>query len=433
MTAPASAPAPVARSSTAPVAPAKPRRRFLTRTPDKLRLAMGSVLALCLLIGAATMVVTLAQSSAMSATSRETGQIVGLLQARGSLVDAQATATNAFLVGGLEPAELRLRYQGALAEGSSALTTLAGQTDDGDARLSSASSGIAVYSGLIEQARANNRQGFPVGTAYLNQASQALTTQVLAPIDETVIDTANASANDFALIAGMPNLRWGLIVAALVLIGVQVWLTRRTRRTFNVPMLAGTVVFAIAALYLANTVQNAADVAAATRESSYRATLATAQAVSLVAEARSDEAFGLIRRGSGATYETDFDAAITQARADLQRSTEADWTTASQELPGLLEDWVTQHDEIRALDDGGDWDGAVALATSSGEGSPAAAYQAFVDTATDYVAEQSNQIQQTMASQGSQVVLAGWLMVIAAIACAAGSWFGLSRRLEEYR
>ena len=38
--------------------------------------------------------------------------------------------------------------------------------------MESANAGLARYTGLIEQARANNRQGFPVGAAYQRQANE---------------------------------------------------------------------------------------------------------------------------------------------------------------------------------------------------------------------------------------------------------------------
>ena len=40
---------------------------------------------------------------------------------------------------------------------------------------------LPVYSGLVETARANNRQGFPVGAAYLRDASNLMRGRILPP------------------------------------------------------------------------------------------------------------------------------------------------------------------------------------------------------------------------------------------------------------
>ena len=42
------------------------------------------------------------------------------------------------------------------------------------ADLAAVADSVQRYAGLVESARANNRQGFPVGAAYLDQASAAL-------------------------------------------------------------------------------------------------------------------------------------------------------------------------------------------------------------------------------------------------------------------
>ena len=38
---------------------------------------------------------------------------------------------------------------------------------------------LAAYTGLVEAARANNVQGFPIGSAYLREASSLMQTKLL--------------------------------------------------------------------------------------------------------------------------------------------------------------------------------------------------------------------------------------------------------------
>src|SRR5689334_4278244 len=82
-----------------------------------------------------------------------------------SLSDADATASSAFLSGGIEPAGARTQYAADIAKAGSALAMAASST--GGSRLDGSplvrlTTQLPVYTGLVETARANNRQGFPV-------------------------------------------------------------------------------------------------------------------------------------------------------------------------------------------------------------------------------------------------------------------------------
>ena len=83
-----------------------------------------------------------------------------------SLADADATVTSGFLSGGLEPSGVRARYDGQVAEATSRLTQAgarAGVDRVTADRIADIGAQLPVYTGLIERARANNRQGFPLG------------------------------------------------------------------------------------------------------------------------------------------------------------------------------------------------------------------------------------------------------------------------------
>jgi len=88
---------------------------------------------------------------------------------------------------------------------------------------------------------------------------------------------------------------------------------------------------------------------------------------------------------------------------------------------------------VRELDDSGDWDGAVALATSTEPGDPTALYATYVESATAEVEESSAQARDGFRSAGTGVVVAGWALVAAGLVCAVLSWRGINKRLEEYR
>ncbi|WP_069388043.1 hypothetical protein [Cellulosimicrobium cellulans] len=433
------APAPAARVGT-PGAPGPSgdgsarvarARGALRRTPGRLRLVMALCVLASLVLGALGFQAGAVQSRALDAAAEDAAQLVGVQEVRNALVAADATATGAFLVGGLEPAEQRARYDELVDAAASDLATLSGSNGADAELLGEVAADLTTYTGLVEQARAANRQGFPVGSAYLDQASTILREQMLPTLDEVVLDDADRVAADFA---GVRNALWvlaGGLLALAALVLSQVWLARRTHRVLNVGLATATgvvlVVGVVGTLLLSQASARAHDV----RTGSYAATLAASQAYALANDAKSMEAFTLIKRGSGQAYEEEFVAATDDAAQRL------DDAAADGVLDGssaqALDVWVARHAEIRALDDEGDWDGAVALATSTDAESPNAAFEEFSASARDDIETNAVATRDDLASAGTRSAVAGWLLLAAGAAAAVLSWRGVTARLEEYR
>src|SRR5215472_4047428 len=151
-------------------------------TPAKLRLLLIGVLALSLIWGAVAAWTVAAHASATANVLSVSEQLsLDAQQIYRSLSDADATDAAAFLSGGLEPLSLRHRYQADIAQAArrlEAATAAAGNSAAGT-RLATLAAGLPEYTGLIETARANNRQGFPVGAAYIAQASSLMRSTLL--------------------------------------------------------------------------------------------------------------------------------------------------------------------------------------------------------------------------------------------------------------
>ncbi|MFI2703465.1 hypothetical protein [Cellulosimicrobium composti] len=422
-----SAPAPAA----APPARASRARRALRRTPGKLRLVMALCVLAALALGVLGFQAGSVQSRALEAASEDAAQLVGVQEVRNALVAADATATGAFLVGGLEPADQRARYDDLVDQAATRLATLSGSNEGDAALLGEVAADLTVYTGLVEQARANNRQGFPVGSAYLDQASTILREQMLPTLDEVVLDDADRVAADFS---GVRNALWvlaGGLLALAVLLASQVWLARRTHRVLNVGLAVATgvvlVVGVVATVLLAQASSRAQDV----RTGPYAATLAASQAYSLGNDAKSMEAFTLIKRGSGQAYEEAFVTATDDAAARLDAAAAEgilDGSTAQ-----ALDAWVARHAEIRALDDDGRWDEAVALATATDPESPNAAFDAFSASARDDIETGAAATSDRLDGAATTATVAGWLVLVAGLVAALLAWRGVSARLEEYR
>ena len=78
-----------------------------------------------------------------------------------SMSDADATAASAFLSTGAEPPALRTRYLNDIdAAGAALVNASAGDVADRDA-LRQIATGLPIYTGLVETARADNHLGLP--------------------------------------------------------------------------------------------------------------------------------------------------------------------------------------------------------------------------------------------------------------------------------
>lgn len=416
--APAPAPAPARRTGV---------RAALSRTPGRMRVAGVIAVVASLAVGVLGLRAGLAQSDALAAADADTTQLVGIQDVRNDLVVADATATNAFLVGGLEPPEQRARYDAAIASAAHGLAQLAGSNEADAELLGKATAGLTTYTGLVEQARANNRQGFPVGAAYLDQASTVLRTDVLPNLDDLVDANSDRVDASFDSVGEVPWLLALGILALAALVVVQVWMARRTHRRLNAGLFWSTVLALAASVGGAFVLGSTAARAGDARHGPYDATVSVSRAYSLANDAKSMESFTLIKRGSGQAYEEQFVAETDQARTLLSRPT-VDTT-----LVPLLDDWVAAHQKIRALDDGGNWDGAVALAISPAPGDPNDVFETFSTAASSSLEASATQTHDALSGSGGSAVLVGWLMLVAGLLAAVLSWRGVSTRVEEYR
>ena len=367
----------------------------------------------------------LAQSRALASAQADTRQLVGVQDVRNDLVIADATATNAFLVGGLEPPAQRAKYDAAIDSAANGLAQLAGSNDADADLLGKATAGLTRYTGLVEQARANNRQGFPVGAAYLDQASSVLRSDVLPELDTLVTANADRVDSSFGAVTATPWLLALGLIALVAFVIVQVWLARRTHRRLNSGLFWATVLALVAsiagAVVLGMTASKASDV----QSGSYSDTVAVSQAFSLANDAKSMESFTLIKRGSGASYEETYKTEVAQARELLSGVDDA--------LVQSLDAWTAEHQKIRDLDDAGQWDQAVALAISAEPGSPNAAFDEFSAAASASLEASASATQQALSGAGTSAVLVGWLILLAGLVAAVLSWRGISKRVEEYR
>ena len=401
-------------------------------TPGRLR-AVGIVSVVAtLLFGLAAGQAFRSADGALGRAAANSDQLVRIQAIQTSVVQADADATNAFLVGGLEPAAQRADYTEAIASASGLIAQAAQhQPADGDA-LAALNQSLVSYTSQVEQARANNRQALPIGAQYLKGASADLRADAL-PLLANLGEANNARVTeefDRAARSALWLVAGGLLTLVVLALSL-VWLARRTRRIVNVPLAAAAllvlvtlVVGTVGLLSVKGSVDD-------TRAGVYADTLSTARARIAGFDAKSNESLTLIARGSGASFEKAWQASSAAVTTEIAQLEAGPASAGRDPLP--WSDYATVHQKIRALDDGGDWEGAVELATGDGAETGNATFAAF-DTASDeQLSALSEQTSNQLDGTGGWLPFAGVLGLLAGVVAALCAWWGVSMRLEEYR
>lgn len=395
------------------------------RTPDRLRrlrlvvVSTGLVLAILGTTAMALLTLTLRQAA------NDVEQLVRVQTIETDLLVADANATNTFLVGGLESPQRRAAYDSALAE-VAGLVSQAAQAQPADAdALASLNAQVLDYAGLVEAARANNRQGLPVGAQYLRQASNGLRADALPVADALVqADTARATAS---LTTG-----WGWLLpllglgATAVLVVVQVRVARQFKRRINGGLLVGSLV--LAGLSLTSLVALAALAASVSAARSDFDDVNDAGTSRVQANlAKSSESLTLIARGSGQPYEDSWRASSAQVTDRLSGIRDPSVFT------GQWQTYAAVHTKIRSLDDGGSWDDAVGLAVGSGQGSSNAAFAPFDQAVASFVSSTGTGAVSSLRHHQTGLVLGCLLTLLAGLGAAWSGSRGIAARLREYR
>jgi hypothetical protein len=367
------------------------------------------------------------RDSSLGAADAASQQLLAVQDVQVRLVHADSIARENYLRGGIEDAAKRATYESELAAVSEGLVAVSNQVLDNEAgKLAVVSSQLSRYAGLVEQARANNRQGFPVGAAYLRTANSLSTTMVtgLRDVQTSLRHQVNDSL-DRADKAGawMHLTGWPLLILLLVGGG---WVAFRFRRLLNVPLaVAAGATFLL--LVIGGSLQGGAmsDAEAATGSSLQAADL-VAQARSAAFEARAQESSTLIARGSGGDDSAWQASTATVAIALEQLCTVADECS----LIAVYGDYSDAHDAVRAADDSGDWDSARDISL---DGAAASAFAAFDEQSGSTAASFAGAAAYAMSTAPDG--LAGLRVVVFLGGLLVGAFVlvGYGQRLREYR
>jgi hypothetical protein len=419
--------------------------RVGSTTPERLRRVAATLVLGCLLTAVVSVLGGLAHTQAV----QESGTRIAVLSADAaelyrSLADADATATRGYVSGGLEPAAVRARYDDDIARAADRLVQAASRlpaADPAAVPVSTIGVQLPVYAGLMESARTYNRQGLPLGQSYLDSASRLMRSTILPAAEElrrmqtVALETAyqRGGAIPFAV----------LLIGAAVLAGVidhAVLERRRTNKVINTGLAAAGAALVAALLWWVVAVVVAGDRLDGARQHSDTA-IALDDARAAVLQARSNESLVLVARSGGGSSEQGFTAQVQHVLgpagqggllADAVRS-EPDSTVRVQAIRTALENWQTAHRHVRELDDGGQYQQAVASVTGADPASSGAAFERL-----DAALGSAIDIEQgafTVADGRAGSALTGLTTGPAVLAVLAAGLVtvGIGRRVGEYR
>ena len=426
-------------ASRSPTTPAHPRWWFLWTTPGRI-MTIGFVLA-ALVIGSAFATSTTIDDRQEALTtvldhteplSFAAGQLYTTLSV------ADAAAATAFIAG-VEPREVRQRYEQAITDAAVAATRASsGLTDESLVQLlGRINARLAVYTGLIETARTNNQAGNPVGSSYLSEASSLMQQLILPDARRLYEETSTRVDVETGASTRIPT-PVILVVLSTLLFGVFAnrWMAKRTRRRVNIGFVAGGLAVLIMLMWV-GTALVISTVDSRSAKDTAADSLKTVTTLAITAQqARADETLSLIRRGDENVRKQSYYQRIEEMQQQLAHYLAQDDgidKTGLANASELLDRWRAADDRITAYIAVGNYQAATQVALGSGEDDATPAFDKLDEALSNGIAQSRSQLRSEIVNArrvlSGATVGAASLSVVAAIAVALGIW----PRLSEYR
>ena len=410
--------------------PDRPVVDFLKATPGRIAIVAVILVASILAVGVVASVTTSSRQRDLETLRSHTEPLADAAQRICSaLSSANTAAATAFLSGGVEPHEVRARYDAAVGQASSGLVTASNGVAPNDVHsltlLTDLSNQLSVYAGMMATARMANRGGRPIGVAYLGESS-AMLRQSLLPDAERLY---RAQSEAVTVAEGQVRPPWPIIAGAVVVLGMlflaQVYVARRSKRRINPGLVVASVGMVVLTVWLVVAGLVAARAADGARVVGGEPLGLVVTARILVQQARADEILGLLKRGSDTESDTRFATQTKRVGEILDHHPTGD---ARESLRG----WTTAHDALRIRLADGDYRGAVAIARDDGAQQSTAQFARLDRALGDEIARlrdrQRDGITEAYLALGLLPAGAAAISVLAALAVAGG----VAPRLSEY-
>jgi len=394
--------------------------------------------------------------------------ILAAQQVRTSLADMDASAANDLLAG---PGGSRIARDSYDAERSligRQVVIAAQNVTYGNLEripIEALQDGMTYYTGLVAQAQQQTRDGngesargtYTQATNYLHAtlvpAAECLDTVNTAYLNRAYGDVGNASAQSTALVvlAGL------LLLIALV--GAQLFLSRRTRRTLNLPLLGATVILIV---FLVNTVSNVLAVNADlkdAKQNAFDSIAALSNTRALVYDANGSQTLSLLDPMNAMRYQSQFDGQTRQITDIRVTQSVVDRASATPKNPGFngalaqelqnitygasekdaaitalseFGNYQTADAQIRALLAMGQRDQARALVTGTGTDQAHRAFERLDIALVRVININRSAFDAAVMRSFADVAPLQWQTPAAAFLIGLLAFFGLQPRLREY-
>ena len=425
--------------SRSPIEPAHPRRWFVSTTPGRI-LAIGIILATLGVTSAfATSTTIDHRQQALTTVLNHTEPLAfaaGRLYTTLSVADAAAATA---FIAGAEPRDVRQRYEQAITDAAVALTRASsGLTDEPMQQLlGRINAQLAVYTGLIETARTNNRSGNPVGSSYLSEAS-SLMQQTILPDAQRLYQETSARVDAETTASTRIPAPVILVVAITLAFGAFAhrWLAQRTKRRINPGLIAGGLAILIMIIWVGTALAISTAGSRSAKDTAAESLKTVTNLAITAQQARADETLSLIRRGDEdirkRSYYQRIEAMHQQLTEYLARDDAIDKTDL-QNADELLTRWRQADERLNQYIAVGNYRAATQVALGTGEDDSTPAFDKLDQALTSGIREARNQLRNDILS--ARRVLSGAtvgglvLSLSAAVAVALGLW----PRLSEYR
>ncbi|WGD42940.1 hypothetical protein [Streptomyces cathayae] len=445
----------------APPPPEAPRRTAFAEGAVRLREAATTEPGRLRIIGAvlATLVVAFGAVTAWQMTDRAAAADAVLTSSQPltsdaadiyrSLADANTAASSGFLAGGQETAASRDRYEKDIRTAAAKLVNAAANSDPGSssaATIAELNRLLPEYKGLVERARTYNRQGYPVGGAYLRYANEKMQQEMLPAAEDLYQKENQRLQADYADATPYP---WAAIALGTVALAALAWTQRRTylrtHRVLNHGLVAATAASTVVLLWLVAGHSLARSGLNHSYDHGVRSlnVLHDARIASL--KARGNENLTLVSRGAETkkvgdetydAYDHDFERDMAALDKGLTRAGElADDSSGEKPVTAAVSnmtEWKKRHGAARDQDEKGNYQEALDLVIG-GRGATGECFDGVDSSLAAALAHEKAEFAE--AAGGGRDALKGLPEGAAGLAVlgAAGAVLGIGRRLSEYR
>lgn len=411
-------------------------RRFVSTTPGLLTVVSVILVLAILAAGGAMAAQSSKQQGDLNTLVNRTEPVSFAAQELyNSLSVADSVATTGFVEDGAGGADTDSSYREAVDIASRAIIRAANGIDDPSTRemalILEIQEKLPIYTSLITEAGVNNRQGHPVGAAYVTQASTMMQDEILPAAGELYSNTSSEVAEQ-QLALTKPG--WfalsGLVAAVVLLVIAQFWLAAHTNRRINGGYATATVLMTVALLWASGS-------ALTTWTDGTRGLDGTAQPLETltslrinVQQTRTTEALSLVEREYSDDTQNDFSDQVTRIDSELEtlRSTVGDRDVLDDARENLRA-WDNAHAEMLVYVQQGDYSAAIGATIGDSDLHP---YQRLDENLRSLIDDTREQLRTYLADSRVSAQQVSALVILLGVISALCIVYGTRPRLQEY-